>query len=317
MTKKMLQAKLHRVTVTHANLDYEGSCGIDEDLLTASGIVPFQHIDIYNVSNGERFSTCAIKAARGSGEISLNGAAARKAVVGDLLIICAYAHYSAAELLEHELAVILVDERNRVTPGALAPGGLAPHGCRAATGPRVVLARFAGEIDDMRNATRPEHRSFTLTAPSECEIQMTRLFDAPLALVFEVLTNPEHVSRWWGRYANEHCVAECKSDFRPGGHWRFVSRSPEGDGLVVYGVYREISRPTFFSFSEVFERRPEYESAVTVVLGEENGHTRLTVTTRYPTSEMCSSAFLPDMEKGAAITSERLDAIVAALKAHP
>ena len=90
MNRTMLQAKLHRVKVTHAFLEYEGSCGIDEQLLDLSGIVPYQHIDIYNVTNGQRFSTYAIKAARNSGEISLNGAAARKAAIGDLLIICAY-----------------------------------------------------------------------------------------------------------------------------------------------------------------------------------------------------------------------------------
>lgn len=108
----MLQAKLHRVKVTQACLDYEGSCGIDEQLLEMSGIVPYQHIDIYNVSNGERFSTYVIKGARNSGEISLNGAAARRAAVGDLLIICAYSSYSEAELAIHEPVVILADEHN-------------------------------------------------------------------------------------------------------------------------------------------------------------------------------------------------------------
>lgn len=113
MTKTMLQAKLHRVTVTHAVLDYEGSCGIDEVLLDASGISPNQYIEIYNVSNGERFATYAIKAEPNSGEISLNGAAARRAAVGDLLIICAYSNYAEAELVNHKPVVILVDERNR------------------------------------------------------------------------------------------------------------------------------------------------------------------------------------------------------------
>lgn len=112
MNKTMLQAKLHRVKVTQACLDYEGSCGIDEQLLDLSGIVPYQHIDIYNVSNGERFSTYVIKGARNSGEISLNGAAARRAAVGDLLIICAYSSYSEAEVATHEPVVILADEHN-------------------------------------------------------------------------------------------------------------------------------------------------------------------------------------------------------------
>jgi len=112
MLRTMLQAKLHRVKVTQADLDYEGSCGIDEALLDAAGLREFQHIDLYNVNNGERFSTYIIKAPRGSGAISLNGAAARKAMVGDLLIICAYTGYTDAELERYEPIVVLVDEHN-------------------------------------------------------------------------------------------------------------------------------------------------------------------------------------------------------------
>ena len=112
MLRTMLQAKLHRVKVTQADLDYEGSCGIDEALLDVSGLRENQYIEIYNVANGERFSTYIIKAPRGSGEISLNGAAARKAMVGDLLIICAYSEYSASELEHYEPVVVLVDEHN-------------------------------------------------------------------------------------------------------------------------------------------------------------------------------------------------------------
>lgn len=113
MLRTLLQAKLHRVRVTQADLDYEGSCGIDEVLLDASGLRENQYIELYNVSNGERFSTYIIKAPRGSGEISLNGAAARKAMVGDLLIICAYSVYSEAELENYAPVVVLVDEHNR------------------------------------------------------------------------------------------------------------------------------------------------------------------------------------------------------------
>lgn len=113
MLRTMLQAKLHRVRVTQADLDYEGSCGIDEALLEASGLREFQYIELYNVNNGERFSTYIIKAARGSGAISLNGAAARKAAIGDPLIICAYSSYSDAELERYQPIVVLVDEQNR------------------------------------------------------------------------------------------------------------------------------------------------------------------------------------------------------------
>jgi aspartate 1-decarboxylase len=113
MLRTMLQAKLHRVRVTEADLDYEGSCGIDPVLLDASGIRPNQYIELYNINNGERFSTYVIEAARGSGVISLNGAAARKAVVGDLLIICTYNQYSEAELAAYSPVVVLVDENNK------------------------------------------------------------------------------------------------------------------------------------------------------------------------------------------------------------
>ncbi len=113
MLRTMLQAKLHRARVTCADLDYEGSCGIDQALLELSGLRENQYIEIYNINNGERFSTYVIRAARGSGEISLNGAAARKAVVGDLLIITAYASYLESELRDWRPTIVVADEHNR------------------------------------------------------------------------------------------------------------------------------------------------------------------------------------------------------------
>jgi aspartate 1-decarboxylase len=112
MLIKLLQAKLHRVRVTRADLHYEGSCGIDAALLERSGIREFQHIDIYNIENGERLSTYAITSQRNSGEICLNGAAARKAAVGDHVIICAYSDYTEAEAAEHRPVIVLVDDNN-------------------------------------------------------------------------------------------------------------------------------------------------------------------------------------------------------------
>lgn len=112
MLISLLQAKLHRVTVTRADLHYEGSCGIDEDLLEQSGIREFQHLEIYNIENGERFTTYAIKSPRGSREICLNGAAARKAVVGDHLIIAAYSNYNEAELAKYRPVIVLVGDNN-------------------------------------------------------------------------------------------------------------------------------------------------------------------------------------------------------------
>ena len=110
----MLQAKLHRVRVTHSELHYEGSCAIDDDLLDAAGMMEYQQIDIYNVSNGERFTTYAIRAQRGSGIISVNGAAAHKAKPGDIIIIATYATYSEIELHKYHPSLVYVDQSNRI-----------------------------------------------------------------------------------------------------------------------------------------------------------------------------------------------------------
>jgi len=114
MQRIMLKAKLHRVRVTHSELHYEGSCAIDDDLLDAADIREYQQVDIYNVSNGERFTTYAIRAQRGSGVISVNGAAAHKASPGDILIIASYAMYSELELQKFHPQLVYVDERNRI-----------------------------------------------------------------------------------------------------------------------------------------------------------------------------------------------------------
>jgi len=114
MQRLMLKSKLHRVTVTHSELHYEGSCAIDENLLEAADIREYQQIDIYNVSNGERFTTYAIKAQRGSGIISVNGAAAHKANPGDLVIIATYAMYNKLELQKFQPELVYVDADNRI-----------------------------------------------------------------------------------------------------------------------------------------------------------------------------------------------------------
>jgi len=110
----MLKSKLHRVRVTHSELDYEGSCAIDEALLEAADIREYQQIDIYNINNGERFSTYAIRAERHSGMISVNGAAARKASPGDLLIIASYAAYNEIELEKLKPQLVYVDSKNTI-----------------------------------------------------------------------------------------------------------------------------------------------------------------------------------------------------------
>ncbi len=114
MQRTMLKSKLHRVRVTHSELDYEGSCAIDENLLEAADIREYQQIDIYNVNNGERFTTYAIRATRNSGTISVNGAAARKAAPGDILIIATYAAYNELELEKFAPDLVYVDAMNRI-----------------------------------------------------------------------------------------------------------------------------------------------------------------------------------------------------------
>jgi len=115
MDYTMLSAKLHRVTVTHSELEYEGSCAIDGVLLEAAGIHEYEQIQIYNIANGERFTTYAIRAEAGSGIISVNGAAAHKAKPGDKVIICSYVTVSRQELASFKPTLVYVDDRNRIT----------------------------------------------------------------------------------------------------------------------------------------------------------------------------------------------------------
>jgi aspartate 1-decarboxylase len=115
MQLTLLKAKLHRACVTHAELDYEGSCAIDADLLELAGILEYEQIQIYNVTGGERFTTYAIRAAAGSRIVSVNGAAAHKARPGDRIIICAYGSMSEQEARQHKPRLVYLDEHNRVT----------------------------------------------------------------------------------------------------------------------------------------------------------------------------------------------------------
>ena len=114
MQRTMLKSKLHRATVTHSELHYEGSCAIDETLLDAANIHEYEQIQIYNITNGERFTTYAIRAARDSGIISVNGAAAHKANPGDLIIIATYAVYNELELARYAPELVYVDTDNRI-----------------------------------------------------------------------------------------------------------------------------------------------------------------------------------------------------------
>ncbi|HUS25406.1 MAG TPA: aspartate 1-decarboxylase [Candidatus Binatia bacterium] len=114
MQLTLLKSKLHQGCVTHAELHYDGSCAIDSKLLDAAGILEFEQIQIYNITNGERFTTYAIRAEAGSGIISVNGAAAHKARVGDRVIICTYVAMEAAAARVYKPKLIYLDERNRI-----------------------------------------------------------------------------------------------------------------------------------------------------------------------------------------------------------
>ena len=115
MLRRMLKSKLHRVTVTHSELEYEGSCAIDINLLKEANINEYEQIAIYNITNGERFTTYAISAEQGSGIISINGAAAHKANPGDMLIIATYSDYNEIELEKYSPSLVYVDSKNNIT----------------------------------------------------------------------------------------------------------------------------------------------------------------------------------------------------------
>lgn len=121
MRRTLLKSKIHRATVTNADLHYHGSVTVDPLLMEAADIVEYERVEIYDIDNGERFATYAIAGERGGGEIQLNGAAAHKVSVGDLIILCSYAEYDEEELAGHEPKLIFVDENNRIAHVGSAP----------------------------------------------------------------------------------------------------------------------------------------------------------------------------------------------------
>jgi uncharacterized protein YndB with AHSA1/START domain len=156
--------------------------------------------------------------------------------------------------------------------------------------------------------------TFQCTTPSDTEITMTRLFDAPRDLVWEAMTKPEHVRRWWGCLDEGYSVPVCEIDLRVGGTWRFVGRGPEGDYPAFYGEYREIDRPERLVYTEIFEPYPDAGSLVTQLLTEYQGKTRLTVTARYDSRATRDTVLGTGMEKGAAISYDRLEDVVEGLQ---
>ncbi|WP_041439545.1 aspartate 1-decarboxylase [Thermovibrio ammonificans] len=124
MKRIMFKSKIHRATVTGADLNYEGSITIDSELLKLADILPYEKVDIYNVTNGERFSTYVIPGEPGSGEVCLNGAAARKVQKGDIVIIVSYCELSDEEARKFQPTVVLVDEENRPVKVTRSSGGI-------------------------------------------------------------------------------------------------------------------------------------------------------------------------------------------------
>jgi uncharacterized protein YndB with AHSA1/START domain len=155
--------------------------------------------------------------------------------------------------------------------------------------------------------------TFKVTTPSDREITLTRLFDAPRRLVFEAMTKPEHVRRWWGILDERYSVILCEIDLRPGGAWRYVGRGPKGE-FAFRGVYREIAAPERLVYTEIFEPFPDGESLVTQILTAEAGKTRLTITARYPSKDVRDAVLATGMERGAGISYDRLEELARKLQ---
>ena len=151
-----------------------------------------------------------------------------------------------------------------------------------------------------------------LSLPSDREIAMTRVFNAPKKLVYEAFTKPELLTQWLGVH-NGWRMTVCEIDLRVGGKWHFVNKHPGGEA-EFYGEYREISRPDRIVFTEIFADFPDSVSVVTSVLTEENGKTRMTATVRYPSKEVRDIVIGTGMATGAGISYDRLEDLLATLQ---
>jgi uncharacterized protein YndB with AHSA1/START domain len=150
----------------------------------------------------------------------------------------------------------------------------------------------------------------TFTTPSDREIVMTRVFDAPRALVFDAFTNPEHLPHWFG--PRGWTLPVCEIDLRPGGSWRFALRGPDGTEMGMRGVYQEIAPPERLVSTESFDDYPG-ETLNTLVLSEEDGKTTYTVTVLYPSKEVRDAVLESGMQEGASESFDRLAEYLKAL----
>jgi uncharacterized protein YndB with AHSA1/START domain len=155
--------------------------------------------------------------------------------------------------------------------------------------------------------------TFHVSTPTDTGIVMTRVFDAPRHLVFEAMTKPEHIKKWWGILDDGYSVPVCEMDLRPGGKWRFVGAGPKGQSPDFYGEVREVTPPERLVYTEIFAPFPDVVSVVTSVLTEEGGKTRLTVNCNYPSQQVRDMVVTTGMERGAAISYDRLDDVARTL----
>ena len=157
----------------------------------------------------------------------------------------------------------------------------------------------------------PVSSTLKVTTPSDREIVMTRMFDAPRELVFEAFTNPEHVRRWWGVR-----MLVCEADVRPGGSWRYVTTDGEGGEVPFKGVYQEVTPPERVVYTEMYDIEPfnTGEPATnTVTFADEAGRTLMTMTSLFPTREVRDFVLQSGMETGAAESMDRLAELLVAL----
>lgn len=164
----------------------------------------------------------------------------------------------------------------------------------------------------MIGSSAANNDSFQVSTPSDEEIRMTRVFDAPRAIVYEAMTTPEHVRLWWGNLGPGYSVPVCEIDLRVGGKWKFVNRHANGE-VTFYGEYLELDAPSRCVFTEIFADFPDSPSVVTSDLEDLNGRTRMVVTVRYPSRDVRDLVLSTGMEKGAAISYDRLNDLVVRL----
>ena len=156
-------------------------------------------------------------------------------------------------------------------------------------------------------STAANSETFKVTTTSDTDVCLTRLFDAPRALVFDAMTKPEHIARWWGQLGAGYSVPVCEVDLRVGGKWRFVNRHPKGE-VAFHGEYREITPPDRLVYTELMEPYPD-GSLVTTTFVEEAGKTRVTVVASYPSKAIRDMVLASGMERGAAVSYDRLEEV--------